>query len=52
MLAVLFGRVVTNMEENREKLISLINSIENEKIILFLLQFSTDFVIKYEKNGD
>lgn len=40
------------MEESKEKLISLIENTNDEKVIKFLLQFTSDFVKKYGKESD
>lgn len=36
------------MEEKKQELIEAINSIENEKVLDYLLQFSESFILIYD----
>ena len=51
LIVVLFGRVVTNMEENRDKLISLIKNIDNNDLINYLFEFVSDFVLEFSSGS-
>lgn len=39
------------MEENREKLISLINNIDNNDLINYLFEFVSDFVLEFSSGS-